>query len=133
MGKVEYKNAKDIQMNLSAIPMDNKDKITSKDHFKAFLLLLKRNDFKYENEVRLIVVKKDATKEKGVKLPIDVHKVIRRITIDPSVGDYTTKVLKSYFEEKLEFNPLERSTGKFYRVTKSNLYKENQSNVEINI
>ena len=133
LGKVEYKNAKDIQMNLSDIPIDNKDKITSKDHLKARLLLLKRNDFKYENEIRLIVVKKDSTKENGIKLPIDIHKVIQRITIDPSVGERTTKVLKSYFEGKLGFTPLDRSIGKFYRVTKSNLYKQNQSNVEIHI
>lgn len=134
IGKVEYMKASDIKLNLSDIPMKDKPKDINGMEFKARLLLLKRKDFEYENEIRVIVVKQKATSENGIKLPVrDLDALVRRITIDPSVGDFTTEVLRNYFTKEMRFTPIRRNTGDFYRVTKSNLYKNNQSNVTIKI
>ena len=107
--------------------------INSSD-FKARLLLLKRKDFEYENEIRVIVVKQKDTQKKGIRLPIkDIYQLISQITIDPSAGNYTTDALKYYLTGELGFTPIDRTTGQFHRVVRSNLYMENQSNVKIPI
>lgn len=126
--------ASDIKLNLTDIPMKDKPKDINGMEFKARLLLLKRRDFEYENEIRVIIVKQKPTSEVGIKLPVqNLNALVRRITIDPSVGDNTTEVLRHYFTNEMGFTPIHRSTGDFYRVTKSNLYKDNQSNVKITI
>ncbi len=102
--------------------------------FKARLLLLKRKDFEYENEIRVIVVKQKETQERGIRLPIkDIYQLINQITIDPSAGNYTTEALKYYLTGELGFTPIGRSMGQFHRVVRSNLYMENQSNVKITL
>jgi hypothetical protein len=124
----------DIKKPLSQIPMVDKPKNTNRSDFKARLLLLKRKDFEYENEIRVIVVKQKATLEEGIKLPIkELTQLLKQITIDPSVGKYTTEALKFFLTEKMGFTPLERTAGKFNRVVKSNLYIDNQTNVKITI
>lgn len=132
IGKVEYMKAIDIKKPLSQIPMVDKPKNMNSSDFKARLLLLKRKDFEYENEIRIIVVKRKETQEKGIRLPIkDIYQLINQITIDPSAGNNTTDALKYYLTEKLGFTPIDRTMGQFHRVVRSNLYMENQSNVKI--
>ena len=134
IGKVEYMKAIDIKKPLSQIPMVDKPININRSDFKARLLLLKRKDFEYENEIRVIVVKQKATLEEGIKLPIkELTQLVNQITIDPSVAKYTTEALKFYLTEKMGFTPLERTAGKFNRVVKSNLYIDNQTNVKITI
>lgn len=134
IGKVEYMKAIDIKKPLSQIPMVDKPKNINSSDFKARLLLLKRKDFEYENEIRVIVVKQKETQERGIRLPIkDIYQLINQITIDPSAGNYTTEALKYYLTGELGFTPIDRSMGQFHRVVRSNLYMENQSNVKITL
>lgn len=79
------------------------------------LLLLKRIAFQYENEVRILIVKGVKTQEKGIKIPFGTimpNELIDRITIDPSVGAHTEKMLKELFKK----------TYNFTKVYKSQLY-----------
>ena len=80
IGKFEYMKAIDIKKPLSQIPMVDKPKNINRSDFKARLLLLKRKDFKYENEIRVIVVKQKATLEEGIKLPIkELTQLVKQI------------------------------------------------------
>lgn len=134
IGRAEYMDANKIKMSLSQIPMNDRPQHIDGANFKARLLLLKRKDFKYENEVRIIVVRKETSDAKGIKLPIhDKYKLVQQITIDPRVGKYTTEILRNYFRETLKFSPIPRGNGTFNRVVKSNLYKEDQKNLTIKI
>lgn len=115
IGKVKYLISKTIEGKLSDI-----------DELKAFnpinindrelqlqLLLLKRKAFEYENEIRIILIKKDKTKEAGLKIDLNIsNDLIDKITIHPSVENYTEMMLKDLFKVKYGFK----------KVFKSNLY-----------
>lgn len=124
---VEYMRSKCIEMPLSKIPFDPPLAAgvnLRTMEFKARLLLLKRKAFLYENEFRAIVVKEKATKEAGILVPIpDVHQLIERITIGPTVQEDTFNMLKDMFVTKFGFAK--------NKVWRSYLYKTLPSNINI--
>ena len=85
--------------------------------FKERLLLLKRKAFEYEDEYRAIIVKPKAAKTKGILVDIpNLHSLIKKIMIGPSVGDDTFSVLKNLFVNTYGFSLSD--------IERSDLYKK---------
>lgn len=128
IGAVSYQRTKDIEKK-KLLEIDYLKTVSpfglSNRELQIKLLLLKRIAFQYENEIRILVVKKNKTKEKGIKIPfgsIVPNGLIDRITIDPSVGTHTEKMLKELFKETYYFD----------KVYKSQLYTM-KSNIKIEL
>ena len=120
IGPVVYQNTTTIKGRLSKNPfigpsIDLDDPVTD-----AKMLLLKRNAFEYEEEVRIILVKDTPSPAKGVMVDYSVENtdLIKLVKIDPRVGNYVTKMLKTLFAEKYEFEPMSK------RVNKSGIYAD---------
>lgn len=125
IGKVEYMKTDDIKKGLSAIPFNpSVNEPMNSDVFAARLFLLKRIAYTYEDEIRIILVKKDATKENGIGIHYECSNtdLIRRIVLDPTLESYTYKMLKGLFEDKYGFTPLIKGKTKYNRVILSQLY-----------
>lgn len=138
IGKVEYMKTSDIRKPLSEIPFNPQiNSGINTQMGKARLLLLKRIAYRYEDEIRIMIVKKDKTKEKGtyLKYQCDNTAMIDSITLDPSIGSYVTTLLKNTFVHTYGFIPIKTNSlsKKFrYRVQKSSLYSEvNQAEIDI--
>lgn len=135
IGKVEYMKTNDIKKGLNEIPFDPPagGKINS-DSFAARLFLLKRVAYTYEDEIRIIVVKQDATKEKGIKVNYDCENtdIINRIVLAPNIGDYTYKMLYNLFVTKYDFTDCIKRGKEYKRVLRSQLYaKQKQAVLKI--
>ena len=118
--KVEYMQARNITKPLLKIPFSTPltagAKVTSME-FKERLLLLKRKAFEYEDEYRAIIVKPKAAKTKGILVDIpNLHSLIKKIMIGPSVGDDTFSVLKNLFVNTYGFSLSD--------IERSDLYKK---------
>lgn len=117
-GKVDYQQANKIRKPLKKICFSDKSKpsINSK-LFKAKLLLLKRKAFEYECEFRAIVVKKKKSSVSGIDVDIpNLHKLIKSITIGPTVGDNEYEMIKEYLKTKYNFSA--------NQIMRSDLYRE---------
>lgn len=127
IGRVEYMLTKNIKKSLSSIPFDPPIPSNFDNEMCARLLLLKRIAFAYEDEVRILIVAKDKSKNKdGIKIQYSCKNtdLIQSITLAPSLEENTTKLFKDVFENKYEFSPVTTSTGHKSRVLKSQLYAE---------
>ena len=118
--KVEYMQARNITKPLLKIPFSTPltagVKVTSME-FKERLLLLKRKAFEYEDEYRAIIVKPKAAKTKGIWVDIpNLHSLIKKIMIGPSVGDDTFTVLQDLFVNTYGFSLSD--------IERSDLYKK---------
>lgn len=127
IGKVEYLKTKDIQKGLRSIPFNppvQNREILNTDDFAARLFLLKRNAFSYEDEIRIIIVKDNATQEKGINISYnsDNTSLIQSIVIDPRIGDYTFDMLKQLFVNNFGFSAIEKDGKMYNRILRSQLY-----------
>lgn len=114
IGKVKYISAKTIKTNDLSKIFDFSLNFNEEKGILN-LLLLKRNDFKYEAETRVIIVKDNADK-KGEKLfydTIEPKELIKEITLDPNIDDNLCEILKQHFKTKYDIN-----------AEKSKLYKD---------
>lgn len=124
IGKVEYQNAKDILTDISQNKFIKKH-ITEKGindvNIAIRLLLLKRNAYEYEDEIRIFIVKPKKQKEDHVYLPLhaSLTSIISTITIDPTIKSNTYQLLKEVFETKYKFKP---QNPKAHKVLHSKLY-----------
>ena len=113
IGKVNYLRSQDIKKSLSEIETikDIKPFNINNRKLQIQLLLLKRIAFKYEDEIRILAVKKYKTKENGIKLSysIEPNKLIDTITIDPNVGLNTEHTLKKLFTHEYNFEKVYKS------------------------
>ena len=124
IGKVCYQKTDIITGAVSSNPFlfkDDGSRITSlgSQDTKVKLLLLKREAFHYEEEIRFIIVKPAVTKEKGIYFDysaVPSTDMISGITLDPKLKEKTLALLKDAFVSK-GFVPV----GK--RVQQSLLYK----------
>lgn len=129
IGKVEYMQTPDIlKKKISEIPLSTPIPTSTKELYVR-LLLLKRIAYKYEDEIRIILIKKRAgTGDKpdgvGLKYNCESQSLISNIVLDPSIMQYTTELLKDTFITKYGFGPIVYpETGKIRnRVVKSTLY-----------
>ncbi len=106
IGKIEYKKTSEITTKpLSAIPFNPllRDTNTNSRYFKSRLLLLKRVAFQFENEYRIVIVKKKKTKEHGVKMQYSIKNedLIDTILLDPNLKPNMVSLLKSAFGKLL--------------------------------
>ena len=126
IGKVEYMKTSDIKKEpISSIPFRKPIPKVNSSEWKARLLLLKRIAYKYEDEIRIILVKRKKTKEHGINLEYQCKNtdLIETIVLDPSLDDNTTALLKEVFENKYDFKPkLNKNNRLQRRVLKSQLY-----------
>ena len=130
IGDVEYMKTVDIKRDLHEIPFKKMEHKIKDKEFIAKLLLLKRIAYEYENEIRIILVKKNVTNQEGMTLKYTCENttLIDSIFLDPSIGENTTKLLKDTFENIYKFSPITNSKKAKNRVLKSQLYKkQNQS------
>ena len=116
VGRVNYLKTNDIKKKLSEIETikDIKPLSIGNRNVQIQLLFLKRIAFQYEDEIRILAVKKHKTKENGIKLSysIEPSKLIDTITIDPNVGSNVEIALKNLFKQDY----------KLKKVCKSQLY-----------
>lgn len=126
IGKVEYMKTSDIKKNpISSIPLGKSIPKVNSPEWNARLLLLKRIAYKYEDEIRIILVKKNKTKEQGINLEYQCENtdLIETIVLDPSLSDNTTALLKDVFENTYNFKPRPNKNNRLQRrVLKSQLY-----------
>lgn len=130
IGSAEYMKTKDIERPLKEIPFDPPCNVDmNSGAFAARLLMLKRVSFEYEDEIRIILVSKNAGKKNGIAVPYfcDSKELINQIVIDPRVGNYTSKLLKDCFKERYGFDLTPKGNP---RVLQSVLYRE-QKQMEI--
>lgn len=117
VGQMDYKQTKDIEMPLSKITFADSAKLRINSKlFKARLLLLKRKAFKYESEFRTIIVKNKKSAADGITIDIpDILRLIRTVTIGPTVGDEEYAMIRQYLVNRYQF-PV-------YKIMRSNLYR----------
>ncbi len=115
LGEVRYESQHDITEEIRDIRNDLKEKFDVARAVDA--LFLKRDAFDHESEYRAVIhnpTVADGEILAGLKLPIDPHKLIDSILLDPRAPDELADALGFYFKEKIKFNK---------RVTRSVLYK----------
>lgn len=125
IGKVEYMLNSQIKGPLKSIPFGEPVPLPKTKSWWARLLLIKRKAFKYEDEIRIIIVKKEKTQEKGIQIKYDCKNtdIIDSIVLDPSIERYTEDLLKDTFVNKYGFKALINKAGnRQSRVVKSQLY-----------
>lgn len=125
IGKVVYQKTNVITGKIADNPFllnDDGSKIASLGAMetKARLLLLKREAFHYEEEIRFFIVKQKVTKERGFYFDYVTPNVdiIDGLTLDPRLGELTTELLKDVFSHNYGFMPVNK------RVQKSLLYAQ---------
>lgn len=127
IGGVEYMATADIKKHLSKIPFNSPEPpIILNDRMCVRLLLLKRNAYKYEDEVRIILVRKKALNTNGFnwKYRCLNTDIIHTITLDPSTPPATESLYKEIFINKYKFHPVDTTKGIRHRVHKSQLYTQ---------
>ena len=139
-GKVEYHKREEIeQKQLLKLKFEAEEKgvsikksLREKD-FCARLFLLKRHDFKYEDEIRIIVFKDVKTDAKGTVFDYVCanHELFPQLMISPRVKENTEMMLKEYLKQFDMDSFNDKSGRRQHRILKCHLYDEN--NVSINI
>lgn len=127
IGRAEYLKTSDIEKDLRDIPFDpplaSSEKINT-DKCASRLFLLKRIAFKYEDEIRIIVVKRNPTKESGIKMCYECENtdLIHQIVLDPNLEENTSNMLKKVFVDEYGFTPFVGKIKGTSRVLLSQLY-----------
>ena len=126
IGRVEYMKTSDIKKHLWNIPFSSPMPKYGGREFYIRLLFLKRIAFEYENEVRIIVIKKYKTQEEGISLHYDIDNtnLFNSIILDPRLENETTLMLKELFANKYKFHSYMSGKTKVHRVLKSQLYSD---------
>lgn len=130
IGKVEYMRTCEIKGALNKIPFANPPKMLSNEWWSR-LLLLKRNAFIYEDEIRVILVREEQIDEDGILLKYDCENtdLIQSIILDPNIQINTENLLRGEFEGRYGFSPIQTNNGRHPRVYKSRLYQELEDHV----
>lgn len=141
-GNVEYRKREDIEVGCLLdlkFDVEAKGTIINKSiddiDFCAHLLLLKRQDFSYEKEIRIIAIKKRPIKADGINCTYecDNKTLIKNLVVSPKVKDSTFEMLKKYIAEKYDMPPKTDKKGrKQPLIQRSHLYDEDK-NVKISI
>ena len=127
IGRVEYQPTKIITNSIHKNPVFKRKPFSLSDQRSLVkLLLLKRNAFMYEDEIRIIIVKGDKYDGNGMKFlyrcaPTDL---IQRIILSPMLNKTYSNMLESFLSFHYGFSPINDRLGKTYkRVVQSKLYK----------
>ena len=119
IGKVEYRNSSDLLRNspLTLLGLEKKDFQIPEGWIR--LLLQKRNDFKYENEIRIILIKKGLSEKKskkGIQIVYneDITSLFPKAIISPTLSAAETESVKKELE-KYFFSPENIHVNKLYK------------------
>jgi hypothetical protein len=112
IGSVRYLPRTEIQREVAQRVREHYCEAFSTPRAMADILLLKRQEFEHEREVRLIVVSQDTNPPLRLQVAIDPGKVIEEITFDPRLTLY----------EQRERESLVRRLGYAGRISESELY-----------
>ena len=121
IGKAEYMKTSNIEcLSIKDIPF--REPIPSTDDINnlcARLLLLKRNAFRYENEIRVIIVQGETTENirEGIFIPlhselnspIAITDIVKSISFSPLMEEKTRLVVRKYLKEKFQNIDIKRS------------------------
>lgn len=140
VGKVVYKKEEDIRKTILSELQDFKPGSSGTAEQCAKLMLLKRNAFKSDNEIRIIVIngKKSSTRLPGIPIKFkDKTQLFPSIKIAPGVDQYVVEMIRCYFEEKLgitkkKVNTANNTPYERTRIERSCL-KDNANRITINI
>lgn len=137
IGRAEYLRTSDIKKDLKDIPFNPAiapDVKINSDKFASRLFMLKRIAFMYEDEIRIVIVKKKSTQENGIKVNYSCDNVslIHQIILDPNLGENTSSLLKKAFVREYGFTPFVGKVHNNPRVLQSQLYAK-QSPAELHI
>ena len=139
-GKVEYHKREEIKTEkLSKLSFEEEGKggtikkSLRSIQFCARLLLLKRKDFEYEDEYRIIVFKDVKSKEAGIGFNYSCvnNRIFPLLTISPSVKQNVETMLKDYLK-RFNMDFYVDSGGRHRpRIEKCHLYDENERGAKI--
>ncbi len=118
IGKVSYVTNKEIVKSLTSDFFTRTNEHSDTAKMRASALLLKRKEFKYEKEVRIIREvwnQQDIRNSKLIDIDIDYNSVFNNISVDPRLDEYDYKLVK----EKL------KKLGLKIPIYQSQLYKLN--------
>lgn len=119
--EVDYRSQKEINETTRKIAEDLK---LSFDLSRAIdILYVKREAFSHETEWRVVLFAPNEerdTKNNGISIKIEPHKLIKRILLDPRAPEEVIKAFTFYFKEKLGFQG---------SVSRSALYKSPEQHV----
>ena len=131
IGKMKYIKGDEFKLPISSMLCDDHFDIKNpEDALK--LLLRKRKDFEYEEEIRIIFLlteKEFDDKEKGRYITID-NDIINSIKISPNCGKETFEVLKYGLENMFHIKKrMYKSSKQVSRIMHSGLYEEDRDNI----
>lgn len=110
MGMVNYSAREDIESFLEGSVVEH---LVRNEKKMAKTLLLKRNEFRHEQEMRILYYDVNSRNQDSIfQYEIDVKEVIEEVTVDPRSGDDELQMLSMYL----------RSSGVDAEVNKSSLY-----------
>ena len=93
------------------------------------LLLIKRQQFYYENEIRFFLLANDNRNNHEEYVSIDWKRVIKQIYIDPKASDMEIEILTNYCNQYDV--PIGNNAGEI-QITRANLYQmETNTPIEI--
>lgn len=130
IGKVEYLETKQIEGNIHKIPFSSPTPTVdlNNDEFLARLLLLKRNAFMFEEEIRVIVVEDNSQERttllknnecRYLKYSCHHTDIFKSLLLDPRLCDTSFNTLKTIFEQDYGFTNARNNQP---RVRRSRLY-----------
>lgn len=112
----KFKTDKTYWMNLESTTVN-------KTHLE--LLLKKRIPFEYENEIRVLLLRKKRMKNSIAKVTIpDFKNLIVGIKLDPRMGLYMSKFVKEIFHKNFDRKLIKKST--LYSKPKSTIFFDNE-------
>lgn len=114
-GPVTYLSQHDLNSQIREVARSLKEKFDLATAVK--ILYMKREAFTHESEWRAAIYCPDANRaqvQKGISVPVNPHKIIDSILLDPRAPQELVDAFTYYFKEKLEFKG---------RVARSVLYK----------
>lgn len=118
MAAVEYKTQYNINKEMRALRDDLQADFSISRAMDA--LFLKREAFDHEAEYRVLLHSPEATRRttrQGIKIPVNPHRLIDNVLLDPRAPSELAAAFTYYFKEKLNFNG---------RVAPSVLYKSSE-------
>jgi hypothetical protein len=102
IGRVQYLRERDILNRAESTARDILQDKT--DIAAARSYLFKRNAFSHEDEVRILLIDRNARPKDGVlMLPLNPHRVIQSVLVDPRAPDAVVHMYRSYLKSEFGF------------------------------
>lgn len=122
IGKVEYMKTSNIEsLSINEIPFkEPMPSINDINNLCARLLMLKRTAFRYENEIRVVIVQGETLQNniEGIYIPLHCEysspmimtDIVKSISFSPLMGEKTRLVVRKYLKTKFKDIIIKRST-----------------------